>query len=191
MLNSWKGHADYVDSYNFIQGLLAKYDFLYLIKNKKGKFVFKINVCKLKKKVILMIYYKNNQWHMCDEKVKYIQHGEEITQYVGSEGHGWWVDFANTWEHTEIIEFIDVVATNEQLSRLEEINNLNISDGYSDICSNYVELGQFPEELNNPLRQLQLKKENDILQERQQMQDTVIQEVLFNILPMTRGLGGE
>ena len=35
----------------------------------------------------------------------YIQHGEEIRQYVMSEGHDWWLEFEEKWEHTEIIEF--------------------------------------------------------------------------------------
>jgi len=48
ILNSWKGHAEHANSYNFIQCLLNKYDFLYLVK-KKNKTVFKINVSKLEK----------------------------------------------------------------------------------------------------------------------------------------------
>lgn len=35
MLNSWKGHADHADSYNFIQSLVEKHDFIYT--GKKGK----------------------------------------------------------------------------------------------------------------------------------------------------------
>lgn len=49
ILNSWNGHAEHANSYNFIQGLLEKHEFLYLTKNKKGKTVFKINVNKFKK----------------------------------------------------------------------------------------------------------------------------------------------
>lgn len=109
-----------------------------------------------------MVYFKNNQWHICTEKVHYTQHGEEITQYVGSEGHDWWVDFEEKWEHTEIIEFIPVKPTAEQLQRLEEINELGIPDGFGTICSNYVREGIFPEDVNHPLRLLQLQKENEL-----------------------------
>lgn len=49
MLNSWKGHAEYANSYNFIQSLIDRFDFLYLKKKKNGKTVFKINVSKLEK----------------------------------------------------------------------------------------------------------------------------------------------
>lgn len=46
MLNSWKGHAEHANSYNFILSLIANHDFLYLVK-KKNKTVFKIDVSKL------------------------------------------------------------------------------------------------------------------------------------------------
>lgn len=48
ILNSWKGHAEHANSHNFIQGLLEKYDFLYLVK-KKDKTIFKIDISKLQK----------------------------------------------------------------------------------------------------------------------------------------------
>ncbi len=108
-----------------------------------------------------MIYYKNNKYHMCAEKVKYIQHGEEITQYVMSEGHDWWVDFEQKWEHTEIIEFIPVVSTDEQINRLEEVNQLNIKEGFGYECSQYIEFGIFPEGFNHILRPIQILKQQE------------------------------
>lgn len=107
-----------------------------------------------------MIYYKNG-WHLCNEKVKYKQHDEEIIQYVMSEGHDWWVDFEEKWEHTEIIEFIPVEPTQEQLDRLEEINQLNIPDGFGYECSQYVEFGIFPEGFNHVLRPIQILKQQE------------------------------
>ena len=108
-----------------------------------------------------MIFYKNGKWHICTEKVHYTQHGEEITQYVGSEGHDWWVDFEQKWEHTEIIEFIPVEATQEQLDRLEEVNQLSIKEGFGYECSRYVEYGIFPEGFNHVLRPIQILKEQN------------------------------
>ena len=98
---------------------------------------------------------------MCEHKVKYIQHGEEITQYVMSEGRDWWVDFEEKWEHTEIIEFIPVVPTDEQINRLEEVNQLNIKEGFGYECSQYVEFGIFPEGFNHILRPIQIEKQQD------------------------------
>ena len=108
-----------------------------------------------------MIFYKNGKWHICTEKVHYTQHGEEITQSVGSEGHDWWVDFEQKWEHTEIIEFIPVEATQEQLDRLEEVNQLSIKEGFGYECSQYVEFGIFPEGFNHVLRPIQILKEQN------------------------------
>ena len=48
ILNSWKGHAEHGDSYNFVQSLLDRFDFLYL-KKKGNKTVLKINKNKLRK----------------------------------------------------------------------------------------------------------------------------------------------
>ena len=126
---------------------------------------------------MILIFYKNGNWHLCSEKVRYIQHGEEITQYVGSEGHDWWVDFEQKWEHTEILEFIPVESpTEEQLNRLEEINELNIPDGFGSMLSNYVENGTFPESFNHPLRKLQAYKEN--IQQGIELSEREIQEII-------------
>jgi len=46
MLNSWKGHAEHANSYNFIQKLIEKNDFIY-VKKKGKKVTLKINVNKL------------------------------------------------------------------------------------------------------------------------------------------------
>lgn len=100
---------------------------------------------------------------MCEEKVKYIQHGEEKEQYVGVEGQQWWVNFAEKWEHTEIVEFIQINPTLEQRKRLEQINELGLKDGFSGTFSDYVENGNFPEGLNHPLREMQSKSENEML----------------------------
>ena len=109
-----------------------------------------------------MIYYKNG-WHICNEKVKYIQHDEEITQCVMSEGHDWWLDFEEKWEHAEIIEFMPVEPTDEQISRLEEVNQLNIKEGYSTELGDYVESGVFPDGVNHILKSLQIQTENSSL----------------------------
>lgn len=47
MLNSWKGHAELANSYNFIQSLLDKHDYL-MLENNGNKTLFKINYKKLR-----------------------------------------------------------------------------------------------------------------------------------------------
>lgn len=109
---------------------------------------------------MILIFYKNG-WRLCDEKVKYTQHGEEITQYVMSEGHDWWVDFEEKWEHTEIIEFIPVEPTQGQISRYNEVLQLNIPEGFGGELSDYVEFGIFPEGFNHVLRPIQIMEQQD------------------------------
>jgi len=93
---------------------------------------------------------------MSVEKVRYVQHGEEKEQYVGAEGHDWWVDFANRWEHTEIIEFVEAEYTQEQLARFEKIKHMEASE---EILESYVKNGAFPEGIDHPLRNLQIEKD--------------------------------
>lgn len=107
-----------------------------------------------------MIFYKNRKWHLCTEKVHYTQRGEEITQYVGSEGHNWWIDFAGKWEHTEIIEFIPIEPTEEQIDRFKEVVQLNVPEGFGAELGGYVENGIFPEGFNHVLKPIQLQKES-------------------------------
>lgn len=108
-----------------------------------------------------LIFWKKGKWHLCNEKVKYIQHGEEMIQYVMSEGHDWWLDFEEKWEHTEIIEFIEVEPTQEQISRYNEVLQLNIPEGYGGELGDYVEHGIFPGGFNHVLRPIQILKQQD------------------------------
>lgn len=107
----------------------------------------------------VLIYFKNNRWNVSTEKVRYIQHGEEIEQYVGVEGKQWWIDFEEKWDHTEIVEFIEVNPTQEQFKRLEQINQLGVRDGFSGTFSDYVENGVYPEGFNHPLKDIQISQQ--------------------------------
>lgn len=122
--------------------------------------------------MVTLIFYKNSRWHLCDKKVKYIQHGEEITQYIRAEGRDWWTDFETKWEHTEIIEFMPVEPTEVQLERFNEILELNIGEGFSSELSKYVEFGTFPDGINHALRPLQILK-------RQEEQDEYLIDLDF------------
>ena len=111
-----------------------------------------------KRKVIYMLYKDNEGLKLSAKKVRYIQNGEEIEQFVGSEGTQWWIDFANKWEHTNIIEFVDVVYTAEQLARYEEVKAMDINES---VLQEYVENGM----AGQGLEVLALKKENEELRQ--------------------------
>lgn len=74
------------------------------------------------------------------------------------------MDFAEQWEHTEIIEFVPVEPTEKQLDRFEEILLLDLPDGYSGELSEYVEHGAFPEGFNHALRPLEVVKQQEDLE---------------------------
>jgi hypothetical protein len=92
-------------------------------------------------------------YELATSKVVYTKNGEQIEQVVGEEGQQWWLNFAEKWDHTNIIEFTDVVYTDEQLARLEEVKNLDISDS---VASEYVMEGIIGE----GLEMLTLQKKN-------------------------------
>ena len=106
-----------------------------------------------------MLEKMNNGFKLYPWKVRYIQHEEEIEQWA-LPNKEWWTDFADKWEHTEIIEFIEVELTAEQLARAREIEQLQISEGHRDICIDYILEGVFPEGITHPLRDLQVQRES-------------------------------
>jgi len=91
-------------------------------------------------------------------KVRYRQHGQEIEQWALPDKE-WWIDFAVKWDHTEILEFIEVELNEEQQARAEEIEELRIDEGFKEICIEYILNGVFPAGVAHPLRQLQIMKE--------------------------------
>lgn len=105
-----------------------------------------------------MVFFKNGTWYIAAESVTYSQHGETITQPVGVEGHDWWVDFAEKWDHTEIISFDPIEPTADQVERLGEINTLGIPDGHSSVVGDYVTDGAFPDNPHHILEIFELRK---------------------------------
>ncbi|MET3658177.1 hypothetical protein [Sporosarcina psychrophila] len=135
-----------------------------------------------------MLYRKGNQWELSPYKIKYTQYGEPHVQYASDKK--WWLDFADAWEHTKIIEIIDVVYTLVQLDRYEDIKYM--PEDFGNIYSAYVEGGAFPtnEELrpDHPFRIIQLRKENELLNaqvqanaDRQNLQEGNLNELSVNL----------
>lgn len=104
----------------------------------------------------VMLYKENGEWKLCEKKITYIENGEEFEKFIGSEGEEWWNNYKSMWG-INIISIEEVKYTQEQLDRLNEIKD--VPEGFSDICSNYVLNGTFPEGIKHPLRDLQLSKE--------------------------------
>ena len=106
-----------------------------------------------------MLIKKGNHFELYPHKVKYTQHGKEIEQWA-LPNKQWWVDFAEKWEHTEIIEFTEITLTDEQLSRFEDVKT-GIPESFASACVDYILEGVFPEGITHPLRQLEIKKQQE------------------------------
>ena len=122
-----------------------------------------------------MLTKKGNRFELYPHKVRYMQHGQEIEQWA-LPNKEWWTDFAEKWEHTEIIEFVEVELTEEQAKRAEEIEQLPMDEGFREICIDYIMGGVFPEGINHPLRQLQIQKENQ--EQGVELSEREIQEII-------------
>ena len=106
----------------------------------------------------MVLYKHDGKWVLSEKKVKYIQHGEEVEQFVGEEGVQWWVEFGEKWDHTEIVGFENMEYTEAQLTRLEDIKSVNAPDN---IIEDYVMEGIIGE----GLEVLSIRKENEELRQ--------------------------
>ena len=107
-----------------------------------------------------MLVKKGNRFELYPHKVKYTQHGKEIEQWA-LPSKEWWIDFAQRWDHTEIIEFYEVKLTEEQLKRFEETNQFDIPDSFASQCVDYIFDNRFPEGVLHPLHSLQMLKQQE------------------------------
>lgn len=105
---------------------------------------------------IYLLYKENNELKLATSKVRYMQHGEEIIQSITTEGTQWWNDFSEKWNHTEILEFIDIKYTEEQILRFSEIKDIELNET---ILEEYVMEGI----LGEGLQMLFITKENEKL----------------------------
>lgn len=104
-----------------------------------------------------MLYRDDEGLKLSNKKVIYLQNGEQEESLITTDGVGWWIEFAEKWSNTEIVEFVDIDYTEEQLTRFENIKNMDIN---IDVLNLYVLEGLFPEGIDHPLRNLQLESEN-------------------------------
>ena len=91
-----------------------------------------------------MLYYKDNQFHICPFIAHYTAHGKRQFKYTNDKQ--WWINFVQRWWHHKDLEFTSVNPTQNQLNRLDEINNANISQGFKSGASSYVESGILPKD---------------------------------------------
>lgn len=84
-----------------------------------------------------MIEYKNGKWELCKLVLSITEHG--VKRNVKVVDASWWIDFASKWEHLKIVSTTDLVVTEEQKLRYENIKDM--PEDFGDIYSQYVEFG--------------------------------------------------
>ena len=110
------------------------------------------------RKVICVLLRDEKGLKLVKEKVLYKRNGIEYEQPV-VEGRDWWLDFEEKWNDMEIVGFEDIQYTEEQLTRLEEVRDINNVSEH--ILNDYVMEGIIGEGLEI----LALKKENEELKQ--------------------------
>ncbi len=106
-----------------------------------------------------MLIKRGSRFDLYPWKVNYTQHGQQITQWA-LPSKEWWENFEQKWEHTTIQSFEEVTLTEEQLQRYEEVK-FGIPESFASACVAYILEGTFPEGITHPLRQLEIKKQQD------------------------------
>lgn len=105
-----------------------------------------------------MVFYRDGQWRIAEYRIRYRDGEKVVEKNVGQEGIDWWRDMEKKWDDIEILGLEDIVATEEQTQRLEDVNSIGLGDGYGSIVSDYVGFNKFPEGYKHPLKDIELKK---------------------------------
>lgn len=95
-----------------------------------------------------------NKIKKAEFKVTYNQYGEEKTAYTNDVN--WYYEFAEKWEHTDVISVEEVLLSQEQMSRLYEIES--VSHEYIECCEEYVLSGNVNDTTSIVLKNLDLQK---------------------------------
>ena len=107
--------------------------------------------------MINLIIYENGEYTPCTYRVILQNRGVEETHYANFRTY--WEDMVAKHEYLTNLSFEEITFSAEQDARLQEISELNIPQGFQAEVKEYVENGNFPEGLNNPLAGLKYKKE--------------------------------
>ena len=106
-----------------------------------------------------MIIYEDGEYTPCTYKVILKNNGKEETHYANFRTY--WEDMVAKHDHLTDLAFEEITFTPEQDTRLQEIAELEIPQGFQSEVRQYVEAGEFPEGYQHPLADLKQKKEKE------------------------------
>lgn len=120
-----------------------------------------------------MITFENGKWQPCTWKVTFESRGKTMTQYTNNKER--FIRLENFHDHITNMSFEEVVFSDEQNQRLEELISAQIPETFDHDAKKYVETGEFPESYNNPFAALKISKE-------QKNQNKEIADAFFEIM---------
>ena len=86
-----------------------------------------------------MIEKEDGQWKLCQYKVLHESHGNEQIHYTNDKSY--WRDTVAQHDHLTDLRFEEMNFTSEQRERLEELNQMDISESYMSVSRDMVREG--------------------------------------------------
>ena len=86
-----------------------------------------------------MIEKNGSNWELCQWKVIHKSHGNEQIHYTNDKDY--WRDTIEKHDHLTDLRFEEMDFTSEQRERLEELNQMDISESYMSVARDMVREG--------------------------------------------------
>ena len=118
-----------------------------------------------------MIEKEGNQWKLCQYKVIHKSHGNEQVHYTNDKDY--WRDTIAKHDHLTDLEFEEMDFTSEQKRRLEELNQMDISESYMSVAREMVREGI---QADDPRTELRVRSAVEAVEENQTKLENVEEE---------------
>jgi len=115
-----------------------------------------------------MIEKEGNEWRLCKYKVIHKSHGNEQVHYTNNKDY--WRDTVAKHDHLTDLEFEEMDFTSEQKERLEELNQMDISEAYMSVARDMVREGIIADD---PVAESRIRAAIQAVEEDQKKLETV------------------
>ena len=115
-----------------------------------------------------MIEKEGNEWKLCKYKVIHESHGNEQTHYTNDRDY--WRNTVAKHDHLTDLEFEEMDFTSEQKERLEELNQMDISEAYMSVARDMVREGIIADD---PVAESRIRAAIQAVEEDQKKLETV------------------
>ena len=109
-----------------------------------------------------MIEKNGSKWELCEWKVIHKSHGNEQIHYTNDRDY--WRDTIEKHDHLTDLGFEEIDFTSEQKRRLEELNQMDISESYMSVARDMVREGI---QADDPVTELRVRSAVEAVEEDQ------------------------